>query len=81
MASATSSFRIPDHLRLRLEETARHLGKGKSWILNQALEEYLNRADRHGLVEEARRQSVLASRAASPDEAFWSRRMDRRGWR
>ena len=81
MASSTSSFRIPDHLRLRLEETARHLGKGKNWILNQALEEYLSGPGRGGLANEARRQSILASRTGSADATFWAKRADSRGWR
>jgi hypothetical protein len=41
--------------------TARHLNKGKNWIINQALDEYLRKLDREALIAEARRQSLLAS--------------------
>ncbi len=61
MASSTSSFRIPDELKLRLEATARRMNKGKNWILNRALEEYLERHGRESLAAEARRQSLLAA--------------------
>ena len=71
MASSTSSFRIPDELKLRLEETARRMNKGKNWILNRALEEYLARHSQDQLREEARRQSLLASRRRWKDEALW----------
>jgi predicted transcriptional regulator len=79
--SVTSSFRIPEDLRLRLEETARHMKRGKNWIINRALEEYLNQPLRHGFIEEARRQSRLASSAATDDEQFWLERSDAGGWK
>ena len=80
MASSTSSFRIPDELRLRLEETACRMNKGKNWIINRALAEYLDRYSRAGLREEARRQSLQASRKRWKDEAFWEK-VGREVWR
>ena len=71
MASSTSSFRIPDELKLRLEATARRMNKGKNWILNRALEEYLERHGREDLAAEARRQSLLASRQPWKDQQAW----------
>jgi predicted transcriptional regulator len=71
MASSTSSFRISDELKARLEETARRLQKGKNWILNRALEEYLARHSATNLREEARRQSLLASRKRGKDQELW----------
>ncbi|MCW5976634.1 MAG: ribbon-helix-helix protein, CopG family [Bryobacteraceae bacterium] len=76
MGTSTSSFRIPDDLRARLEETARRLNKGKNWILNRALKEYLDRHSREGFLHEARRQSLEASRREWKDEAFWERLSD-----
>jgi len=73
MGSTTSSFRIPDELRLRLEEATLRLHKGKNWIINRALEEYLSRQGNEALREEARRQSLLASRRRSRGEAAWER--------
>jgi predicted DNA-binding protein len=71
MASSTSSFRIPDELKVRLEATARRMNKGKNWILNRALEEYLERHGRESLAAEARRQSLLASRQPWEDQLAW----------
>jgi predicted transcriptional regulator len=71
MASSTSSFRIPDELKLRLEATARRMNKGKNWILNRALEEYLERHGRESLAAEARRQSLLAAKRPWKDQQAW----------
>jgi predicted DNA-binding protein len=80
MRSSTSSFRISEDLRIRLERTARHLGKGKNWVINRALEEYLNRAGRDALAVEARRQSLAASGVTTRDEEFWEKQSDSTGW-
>ena len=80
MPSSTSSFRISDELRLRLEEASRDLRKGKNWIINRALEEYRDRTSRADLAAEARRQSQLVSRRRSPDDAFWAEQHDDSGW-
>ena len=76
MGSSTSSFRISDELRARLEKTAKRLNKGKNWILNRALEEYLERHSRERFLEEARRQSLEASRREWKGEAFWEKLSD-----
>jgi predicted DNA-binding protein len=73
MASSTSSFRISEELRLRLEDAVRRAGKRKNWIINRALEEYLDRQSRSELQKEARRQSLLASRKGWTDEALWEK--------
>ncbi len=79
--SVTSSFRISETLRLRLEATARHLGKRKNWVINRALEEYLAKAHHRSLSKEARRQSLLASRVTSADERFWGRQAATDDWK
>ena len=73
MASSTSSFRISDELRFRLEDAARRMSKGKNWIITRALGDYLDRHNQTHLREEARRQSLLASRRRWKDEAFWGK--------
>ena len=73
VGSSTSSFRLPDDLRSRLEQAATRMNKGKSWIINRALEDYLNRHGKVGLREEARRQSLLASRKRFKDAALWEK--------
>ena len=73
MASSTSSFRISDHLKLRLADAARRMNKRKNWIINRALQEYLHSHGRAPLLAEARRQSLLASRRPWKDEAAWQK--------
>jgi len=73
MSSSTSSFRINEDLRLRVAHLAQRLGKGKNWVINRALEEYVERHSRAGLRAEARRQSLAASGVAWKDQAFWER--------
>ncbi len=81
MRSTTSSYRIQEDLRVRLEQTARQLKKGKNWVINRAIEEYLHRVHRESLAAEARRQSRLASGVVTKDEEFWHRQADTGGWR
>ncbi len=73
MASSTSSFRISDELGARLADAAARMDKGKNWIINRALEEYLDRYDRMELRQEARRQSLLAGRKRGKDELKWEK--------
>lgn len=80
MSSSTSSFRISDELRARFEAAARASGKGKNWILNQALKEYLERMRAESLAAEARRQSLLASGQPAPEAEFWAAQLDDRDW-
>ena len=71
MASSTYSFRISEELKLRIEDAARRANKGKNWVVNRALEEYLERQSRSALKKEARRQSLLASRKGWKNEPLW----------
>jgi predicted DNA-binding protein len=80
MSSTTSSFRISDELRIRFEAAASRSGKGKNWILNQALREYLERMREDSLAAEARRQSLLASGQTAPEAQFWAAQADDRHW-
>jgi predicted transcriptional regulator len=73
MPSSTSSFRISDELGARLAKTARRLNKGKNWVINRALEEYFERHSQETLRQEARRQSLLASRKRWKDEELWEK--------
>lgn len=80
MKSSTSSFRISEDLRIRLERTARHMGRGKNWLINRALEAYLDQAGTDALAAEARRQSLAASGRTTKDEQFWQKQADTRSW-
>ena len=79
--SVTSSIRISAELRARLDEAARQLQSGKNRIIIQALEEYLDKVSRQRFLDDARRQSILASAAASDDDDLWLKHADTRGWK
>lgn len=49
------------------------MNKGKNWIINQAVTEYLDRHNQDALRGEARRQSILASKREWRDEGFWEK--------
>lgn len=57
------------------------MGRGKNWIINRALEQYLNKTGREALAAEARRQSLVASGVTTEDEAFWQKQADTTDWR
>ena len=76
MTSSTFSFRIDDELRARLEAEAQASAKGKNWIINRAIEEYLDAHSRERLREEARRQSLRAASLEGKDQALWERLAD-----
>jgi predicted DNA-binding protein len=69
MKSATTSVRLPLELKGKLERTAKHLRKNKTWIVVQALEQYLQDKDREALAAEARRQSLLSNLATDSYDA------------
>jgi predicted transcriptional regulator len=68
-------------LRTRLEQAARRLNRGKNAIITLALEEYLDKFNRQRFLEEARRQSILASAETREDESYWSKQADTSGWK
>lgn len=81
MKSSTSSFRISNELRAKLDEAARRLKRGKNAIIVEALQEYLDKVNYQRFLQEARRQSVLASAVSNEDEEFWLDQADTRGWK
>ncbi len=77
----TTSIRLPDELRAQLEEAARAMHRGKSWIIIHALEAYLQTVQYNLLAAEARRQSLLTSKEDDPEEMqFWEDISDTAGW-
>ena len=76
MPTTTSSFRIDEDLKLRLELAARRTNQPKNRIINQALNEYLSRHGQSDLRVEAIRQSREAARLsrsakARKESGFW----------
>ena len=81
-ASSTTSIRLPKELKRELERKARSTKRGKSWVIKEALELYLLGSSHDTLREEARKQSLLASRRAAKDDALWTEQAGEiEGWR
>ena len=82
MPSTTTSIRLPDELRARLERTSRVLKRGKNSIITEAIDQYLRRFDREALIREARRQSLLVRDAEDRrDTEFLQNLADPRDWK
>jgi predicted transcriptional regulator len=79
MRSVTSSIRITPELRDRLEEAARQLQSGKNRVIVLAIEEFLDKIGRRQFLDEARRQSILAS-STDGDDA-WLKHAETSGWK
>lgn len=82
MKSVTTSIRLSARLAARLEQAAARLSREKDWIVANALEDYLGKLSGEELVQEARRQSLLASRKRPrKSEAFWASAADTSEWK
>lgn len=79
--SVSTSIRIQARLAARLERAAARLSRGKSWVVARALEQYLAMPGSSKLIEQARRQSRLASRGRSRSDSFWADHGDLSGWK
>jgi predicted transcriptional regulator len=79
MRSVTTSIRLTPTLASRLQRAASRLSRGKNWIIAQALDAYLTRTGNNALANEARRQSLLASRRSKRRTASWE--TDVAGWK
>jgi predicted transcriptional regulator len=76
----TTSIRLPPDLRERLEQAAHTLHRGKNWLIIKALEEFLGKLGQNALLEEAQRQSLLASQNEHEENEDWHRNNDTTGW-
>jgi len=70
--SDTTTVRLPQDLKARLDQASRELARRKSWIIARALDQYLRGIKPTDLMEEARRQCRLANRADRRDRG-WER--------
>lgn len=75
----TTSIRLTPQVRRQLEQASHTLHRGKNWIINHALEMYLKKLSYQLLAEEARRQSLLASKVTKEQDA-WEENSDQTGW-
>lgn len=79
--STTTSIRLNPKLRDQLEEICHTLHRGKNWVIVKAVEEFISRFGHPHLKEEARKQSLLASKADKKTDAkAWEDSSDTSGW-
>lgn len=78
--TCTTSIRMDEQLAHRLEDAAAKLHRRKNGIIVRAIEEYLDSHTEDLLKDEARAQSLLASRAECSDGEAWEQSHDRSGW-
>lgn len=82
MASGiTTSVRLSQELRLQLDHASQRLHRGRNWIINQAIAEYLAKLGENRIVNEARKQSIRASKADSDEIDIWHENQDDSGWK
>jgi predicted transcriptional regulator len=80
-ASTTTSIRLSKELKRELERKARSTRRGKSWVIKEALELYLLGSSHDALREEARKQSLAASKRTPADAAWGEQGGDIDGWK
>jgi predicted DNA-binding protein len=76
----TTSIRLTPKTRLELELASRFLKRGKNWIVNEALQAYLTRMSLSSLINEAKKQSLLASKAVRNENNLWEENSDTQDW-
>ncbi len=68
--SETTTVRLSAELKKKLETVARQQARGKSWIIQRALDEYLTRAIIGKFPTEAQRQCRAANNADRKDRGW-----------
>lgn len=76
-----TSLRLSPDLKAQLEQAAQTLHRGKNWIIVQALQDYLTKVGDRFLIEEARRQSLIASKHTCKEIAVWEDNLDLDDWK
>lgn len=74
--SITTSIRLPAELRQELERAAKKQHRGKNWLIIEAIRAYFKRTNPDTLANEAKQQSILASRRAHPEDEAWEHAID-----
>lgn len=78
--SSTTSIRLPKELKRELERKARSTKRGKNWVIREALEHYLLGSSHDTLREDARKQSLAATKRTPADAAWAEKGGDTDGW-
>lgn len=82
MAQAvTTSIRLPSQIRKRLDQASHRLNKGKNGIILDALSDYFQKMEAASFREEAKLQSLLASRQDNQEGSIWEDNLDFEEWK
>jgi predicted DNA-binding protein len=77
----TTSIRLPQDLNNQLNQAKHLLHRGKNWIITQAVKRYLAELAPLNLSEEAKRQSLLASKiSVIAEENLWEDNYENEDW-
>jgi predicted DNA-binding protein len=74
--SVTTSVRLPQELKRKVELKAASVGCGRNRVIIKALESYLREDEQAAYETEARHQSLLAAKLDAPDSA-WDQMVER----
>ena len=77
----TTSIRLPVQLRKQLEMVSRLKNEGKNGMIIEALKNYFQKFEKLDLVQEARRQSLLASKNDKDGSLPWEDNLDIDDWK
>ncbi len=78
--SITTSIRLELSLSKKLEKVAHNLHRGKNWLISEAIRKYLEQLENPNLAQEARVQSLLASKQRNTNTDLWEINSDKEGW-
>ncbi|MFY9589810.1 CopG family ribbon-helix-helix protein [Rickettsia endosymbiont of Halotydeus destructor] len=78
--SNITSIRLEPSLSKKLEKAAHDLHRGKNWLISEAIRIYLKQLEHPNLAEEAKQQSLLASKQEDLDANLWEINTDQEGW-
>lgn len=78
--SIITSIRLEASLSRKLKKVAHDLHRGKNWLISEALRIYLEQLENQNLVQEARKQSLLANKQKSINTDLWEVNSDDEGW-
>lgn len=75
MAQTITSIRLPDELRGKIERLAQATGRGKNFLMQEAIEQYVeNEAWQVAQIEEGLRADDAGEHMPAAEmEAFWTR--------
>ena len=67
-------------LNKKIEKAAYKLHRGKNWVVKEAIRVYLEQFENLDLIQEASKQSLLASKQEKTDANLWEANSDQEEW-